>query len=143
MVPQGLYLNLHSCTFAQHFSLYRNKLLVPRGNQVLRHLWKTPSTLPLWRLHTLGNVLLTIIMHILVSLLNRIMIGFYHNYAVQSLLASHALFPVFMLHAEKIRELGIRLVHFIVIFSLFHSCCCPDHPPWNSGVGTKQLHTHV
>ena len=58
MVPQGQCLNLYSCTFAQHFSLHKNKLLVPRGNQLLRHSWKTLSTLLLWRLHTLVNVLL-------------------------------------------------------------------------------------
>ena len=61
MVPQGQYLNLYSCTVAQHFSLHKNKLLVPRGNQLLRHSWKTPSTLLLWRLHTLVNVLLIIL----------------------------------------------------------------------------------
>ena len=58
MVPQGQCLNLYSCTFAGHFSLHKNKLLVPRGNQLLRHSWKMLSTLLLWRLHTLVNVLL-------------------------------------------------------------------------------------
>ena len=55
MVPQGQCLNLYSCTFAGHFSLHKNKLLVPRGNQLLRHSWKMLSTLLLW---TLVNVLL-------------------------------------------------------------------------------------
>ena len=41
----------------QHFSLHKNKLLVPQGNQLLHHSWKMPSTLLLWRLHTLVNVL--------------------------------------------------------------------------------------
>ena len=58
MVPQGQYLNLCSCSFVQHLSLYKNKLLVPQGNQLLRHSWRTLSTLLLWRLHTLVNVFL-------------------------------------------------------------------------------------
>ena len=48
-------MNLHSYTFVQHYSLHKNKLLVPQGNQLLPHSWKTPSTLLLWKLHTLGN----------------------------------------------------------------------------------------
>ena len=57
MVPQGKYLNLCSCTLAQHLSLHKN-MLAPQGNQLLCHSWKTPSILLLWWLHTLVNVLL-------------------------------------------------------------------------------------
>ena len=56
MVPQGQYLNLCSYTFAQHISLHKNKLLAPQGNELLHHSWKTPSTQPLWRLHTLAKL---------------------------------------------------------------------------------------
>ena len=55
MVPQGQYLVLHSCSSC---SLHKNTLLIPWNNQLLCHSWKTPSTLLLWRLHTLVNVLL-------------------------------------------------------------------------------------
>ena len=54
---------------SQHFSLHKNKLLVPQGNQLLPHSWKTPSTLPLWRLHTLVNVLLVLYSALQVSCL--------------------------------------------------------------------------
>ena len=57
---QGQYLNLHSCSFAQHFSSHKNKLLVPQGNQLPYHSQKTPSTLLLWRLHSLINVLVVL-----------------------------------------------------------------------------------
>ena len=58
MYHKGMqYLALHNCSTC---SLHKNRLLIPQSNQLLRHSWKTPSTLLLWKLHTLVNVLLGI-----------------------------------------------------------------------------------